>query len=234
MRFLNFFSRLLDGLLQLVYPPVCLICDESFADESPIKVLCGKCLNSFKEISPEFVRQQIINRLEPCYLDELYILVQFDESFQKLIYQVKYNKMNRLAYQVTDFLLKKDSVKQNFVGKKQVVPVPLHPVREKESGYNQSLHIASALVDQADLMMKSDILVRSRATSSQTELNREARESNVNGAFHIKKPELVEKKDIVFLMIRRPPRSTLNECARILKLSGARKVIGFALATPLM
>jgi competence protein ComFC len=234
MKFLNFFSRLLDGILQLVYPPVCLICDENVADQSPIKIICGTCLNSFKKISPEFLKQNIMNRLTPCYLDELHVLVQFNESFQKLIYQVKYNKMNRLAYQLTIFLLMKASAKQNFIGMNQVIPVPLHPVREKERGYNQSLHIANALVDQADLILKSDILIRSRATASQTELNREERELNVNGAFHIIKPEFIEEQDIVLVDDVVTTGSTLNECARVLKHNGARRVIGFALATPLV
>ncbi|GAB4375543.1 MAG: hypothetical protein Kow0042_21070 [Calditrichia bacterium] len=114
-----------------------------------------------------------------------------------------------------------------------IIPVPLHPVREKERGYNQSYHIARGLFSQSGLPIHQNLLRRIRHTRSQTELNREERRNNVDQAFQVVHDPEIKGKTIALIDDVVTTGATLNECARVLKLAGARRVLGFTLSTPL-
>lgn len=64
-----------------------------------------------------------------------------------------------------------------------VVPVPLHPLRERERGYNQAGEIASGLARIARIPIVVNALVRVRVTAPQTSLDLISRSVNVHGAF---------------------------------------------------
>ena len=67
-----------------------------------------------------------------------------------------------------------------------VVPVPLHPAREKERGFNQSLAIGTGIAEELGIKVEPDVLERVVNTCSQTGLNREERADNVKKAFILK------------------------------------------------
>ena len=64
-----------------------------------------------------------------------------------------------------------------------VVPVPLHPSRERERGYNQSALIAAALAEALDVPCRPEALRRERRTAQQAKLSGDLRRANVQGAF---------------------------------------------------
>jgi len=64
-----------------------------------------------------------------------------------------------------------------------IVPIPLHPVRRRERGYNQAACIARGLAEELGVAVAADDLVRVRATGPQTRRDREARRRNLAGAF---------------------------------------------------
>ncbi|HEU4747615.1 MAG TPA: double zinc ribbon domain-containing protein [Gemmatimonadaceae bacterium] len=105
-----------------------------------------------------------------------------------------------------------------------IVPVPLAPSRTRERGYNQSALLALSLADRWEVPVWSDVIVRSRATRSQTELTPEQRVGNVAGSFQlverargrIRGRHIVLADDVV------TTAATLNECARVLYAGGAR------------
>jgi len=152
------------------------------------------------------------------------------ESIQRL----KYNLENYLAsslgklmssfareyiFNVTDFL---------------IVPVPLHRRRLRERGFNQSLLLARVLASDLGNQLDYLSLIRKRYTRAQTGLKREARRKNVKDAFSIIYPETVKDKKILLVDDVFTTGYTLNECARILKKSGATTVICLTLARSLI
>ena len=66
-----------------------------------------------------------------------------------------------------------------------IVPVPLHWARRWKRGYNQAEVIASGIAEAMDVMMRSDLLVRTRRTASQTKRAVEDKMKNVSGAFAV-------------------------------------------------
>jgi len=108
------------------------------------------------------------------------------------------------------------------------VPVPLHRSKKRQRGFNQSELIArSALryLDSPNFELRTSILRRVRATTSQTGLTRHQRRENVRGAFAVAAPELVKGRAVMIVDDVYTTGTTLNECARILRAAGAEQVV---------
>jgi len=119
-----------------------------------------------------------------------------------------------------------------------IIPVPLHPHRERERGFNQAQLLARAMVDtvcyppsanNSGLWSIKSGLIRMRNTKQQAKLSGEERRKNLSDAFEWKAKVLAPEKvlliDDVFTT-----GATMQECARILKKNGSREVWGLALA----
>jgi len=105
-----------------------------------------------------------------------------------------------------------------------VVPVPVHPSRRRERGYNQSELLAARIAYLRGLSLKSGILLKTRNTGSQTGLEREERVENVVGSFGLRRPDRLSGRKILLVDDVVTTGSTLRECARALLESGAREV----------
>ena len=110
-----------------------------------------------------------------------------------------------------------------------LIPVPLSESRRRERGYNQSERIADALARHWRVPVWTDVLLRTRATATQTRLTPEERLANVSGAFRVsadrvralRGTHLVLVDDVV------TTAATLNACAAALFAGGAR-IISYA------
>lgn len=105
-----------------------------------------------------------------------------------------------------------------------IVPVPLHRIRQRVRGYNQSLLIAHALSKRTGIETRAELLVRTRHTRKQARLSREKRAKNLTGVF-------LSTADCTGLRIAIvddvcTTGNTLNECAKALRAAGAKAVYG--------
>jgi competence protein ComFC len=230
MNIKNIIIKQLQGLLHLVYPPICLSCQRIIDTQTMVGNICKLCLDKLKPIPPNYVSDHILNRLIPPYLDDIQIFFQFDEIMQTIIHHVKYQQMNNCAIQIAQYA--SHSYDSLIERNKLIIPVPLHPLREKERGYNQSYYIAKGFFDNDIDYINHKILVRVRSTKTQTELNREERQQNVQDAFKVNSIEPIKDKLVVLVDDVVTTGATMNECAKILLDAGAKKVVGYALATP--
>ena len=110
-----------------------------------------------------------------------------------------------------------------------LLPVPLHAERLRERGYNQALELARPIAKACAVALRDDVLVRSRATSAQSNLDSAERHRNLRGAFAIAAgidlPSHVAVIDDVMTT-----GATLQECARTLLHAGVTRVDVWALA----
>lgn len=102
-----------------------------------------------------------------------------------------------------------------------IVPIPLHPKRERLRGFNQARILAAAVSARCGLPML-DALVRTRPTKTQTHLTRSGRKANVSGAFSVKADVL--GRSLLLLDDVVTTGATANACAEALKASGATRV----------
>jgi len=110
-----------------------------------------------------------------------------------------------------------------------IVPVPLHPSRLRERGFNQALLLARAFFPK-DRRVTADLLVRLRPTEPQTNFNGAARRTNLKNAFGIVKPHRLTGKKILLIDDVFTTGTTVNECAMVLKKAGAAEVMVLTLA----
>lgn len=111
-----------------------------------------------------------------------------------------------------------------------VVPVPLHPKRKKQRGFNQALIIAKELAMLKGIKLVEGQLVKLKNILPQTSLKAEDRQKNVKGAFGIKEREKIEGKVILLVDDVYTTGSTIRECSSVLKNAGAKDVRALTLA----
>jgi len=107
-----------------------------------------------------------------------------------------------------------------------LVPVPLHAVKERERGYNQSDRIAGTLAAAAGGTSRVEkLLVRTKFTQTQTRLDRDDRHRNMKNAFALA-PEAVVIPDQTYILVDDvfTTGSTLNACAEVLRKAGAKRI----------
>ncbi len=233
MKFFRLLYDVAEGMVQLLYPPICLTCQNTIHDQTSLKIVCRTCLQNIQTINPQFVQDQILRRLSPCYLDDVRVIFAFDKTVQAIIHQIKYRKSNRLAQNFSEYARSRYPITDSPSGEGDLVaPVPLFPLREKERGFNQSLYIARGFFPDSSHKIYRSLLTRIRRTATQTELTRQARKENVAQAFSVSGRIEIREKTVVLIDDVITTGATLNECARTLKAAGAGRVIGLTLATP--
>jgi len=109
-----------------------------------------------------------------------------------------------------------------------IIPVPLHPLRLRERGFNQALELARSAAYRWKIPLLADGLQRLRHTVRQTELNAHRRQENPRGAFAIGAMRPGSRVALIDDVMT--TGSTVAECARILRDSGAASVEVWAVA----
>lgn len=111
-----------------------------------------------------------------------------------------------------------------------LIPVPLHPKRLRERGFNQALLLAKELSRRTQIPYQGRILKKKKPTPPQVQLNAGERERGVKGAFHLTDREGVEGKTILLIDDVYTTGATVNECSKVLIRGGARRVDVLTLA----
>jgi len=177
-------------------------------------------------------------------------LGRFDDHYKELIHRFKYGKkiplgkrlgqrlgetINSDANLKTRFdkltvLSKVEGQNSCFLKSDFLIPVPLHKSRYRERGFNQSDILAEGISKVTGLSVLKNVLKRKKNTKDQTNLSREQRDENVRGAFVVTEPEMINGKKIILVDDVITTGSTLSECARMLKQSGVKKILGMTIA----
>ena len=110
-----------------------------------------------------------------------------------------------------------------------LVPVPLHPKRKKERGYNQAHCLAEGVATVLSLPIE-ELLQRKFYTLPQAQLSREDRLKNLLNSFSLSQNSNTLNKKIILVDDVCSTGATLNECAKVLKSTDAKTVWGLVLA----
>ncbi len=112
-----------------------------------------------------------------------------------------------------------------------LIPVPLHPLRRRERGYNQSEILARVVEGFQGTPMQTSWLKRVRYTGTQTRLGRDGRQSNLDGAFVCPNPDSVVGMRLLLVDDVYTTGATAKQCTAVLQDAGALEVGLFALAS---
>lgn len=115
-------------------------------------------------------------------------------------------------------------------GAEALVPVPLHPSRRRERGFNQARVLARELARSRGLAVLDGALVKARNAPPQAGLRAAERERNVVRAYAVRRAERVRGRTLILVDDVTTTGATLRECARELKAAGAKEVRAVTLA----
>ncbi len=241
---MSIFGKFID----LLYPSRCLICraflDQEREPDGGSGAICATCLGSFSRLvsptcpicgRPFLSGIQEDHVCEEClrkrpFFEKTAAPYVYDGPIMDAIHRFKYQGKAHMAKALgpllasfgKDFLVKETGV--------VIMPVPLHPKRLRQRGYNQSLLLARHLAQGLGFCIDFMSLRRVRDTQVQTGLKREERRKNVKKAFEVVDRRAVKGKTILLVDDVATTGSTLNECARVLRKAGCEKVYGLVLA----
>ncbi|MDB4581985.1 phosphoribosyltransferase family protein [Draconibacterium sp.] len=144
-------------------------------------------------------------------------------KYQQLIHYIKYKGLKELGI-VTGQKFAYSLLESNYFKNIDVlVPVPLHPKKQKKRGFNQSELIARGMAEVLQKPVSRDNLYRDVFTATQTRKNRYDRWQNVEGIFNVKHPEEFSGKHILLVDDVVTTGSTLEACAhQLLKLENTK------------
>jgi len=111
-----------------------------------------------------------------------------------------------------------------------IIPVPLHPTRFRERGFNQSELIACLLSQGLQIPSDMTLIKRIRYTVNQARVNSKQRWTNIHGTFTIKHSDIIINKNILVIDDLMTTGATMSEMARVLKSAGANKIYGLTTA----
>lgn len=116
----------------------------------------------------------------------------------------------------------------NFKNLDYIIPVPLHPNRKNQRGYNQSAQFAIGLSESLECPTREDILIRTKETITQTTKNRIERNQNIQAAFKLQRPDLVKGRHVLLVDDILTTGATLEACALTLQQS---ELVSISMAT---
>lgn len=136
-----------------------------------------------------------------------------DGKVQHLIHELKYKGNSDAGVFLGQELGKTLKEAPLFQGLDYLIPVPLHPKREKERGYNQSAMIAQGLSEMTGIPVVEDFLIRSVNTATQTHKSKEDRWKNVKDIFALHHGDRLEGKYVLLIDDVLTTGATLEACA---------------------
>jgi ComF family protein len=155
----------------------------------------------------------------------------YQGPLRRVLQRLKYVGARQVAPPLAEAAVPALSRLMAISGRLPLVPVPLHPERERVRGYNQASLLAAALARQAHLP-STNLLVRIRATTRQHHLDRTGRLRNLRGAFAIA-PTVRSPPAVILIDDILTTSATLDACASVLLEAGCERVFGFTIAREL-
>jgi len=228
---------MLNGLLNLIYPSFCTICEKKI-DQKNFPV-CQNCLGKIKPIPKVICQvcgQPRFDSICPQCKERSPFFTQaratgvYEGVLKKCIQIFKYQKKTSLQRPLANLLLKFLENNPNWSEIDYFVPVPLTKMRLRERGFNQADLLARCLSKSLNIKISSNNLKRKDSFLSQIKSTRAERNKNVTGAFYVKRPEIFQDKKILLIDDVLTTTSTANACAQVLKESGSKEILVLTLA----
>jgi len=210
-------NALAERVKDILWPRTCAVRDCGRPVDRPAGYICSRCFATLPWFD-EFAKSAF------AYLSPV----------AELVNVYKFNGATHLAEDFAEALEASFRKKHDAAAVDLVVPVPLHPNRLKERGYNQSGLLAAAFARRIGRRFDETSFVRIRDTVHQSRSTGDERRRNLKGAFRVVEPYNVRGRVVVLVDDVMTTGATLDECEAALIDGGAYRVIPFALAKALM
>lgn len=242
---MDMLRRLTNGLIDIIYPRICLGCKNKLKDSSVDSLICSQCWDSIERNTPPFCyscgrhldKPKFTKNICPnCIKIKLY----FDRAFspcvytgliKELVHQFKYQNKDHLGLPLSRLMIefiKEYNLPVDYLD--FIVPIPLHKTRLREREFNQAEILSKYIAREFNKKILNNALGRHRNTKTQTELEINERFLNVRGSFSLNNNADIKGKNILLVDDVLTTGATSSEAALTLKDAGANIVFVLTLA----
>lgn len=197
--------------IRLIREPYCTVCGKPFEKSAGKSHLCSYCINH----TWHFARARGVL----CYQGPIAAAVKLFKYSSKMY-----------GLETFTVLIREYRWDHPIPEPDLILPVPLHPKRLRQRGFNQALVLSRNFFPEYKKIIDPFVLERHQSTQPQTGLSAAARRRNVRNAFRVKNPGKVHNKKILLVDDVFTTGATVNECARVLKKNKASKIEVFTFA----
>lgn len=207
------------SILSLFYPHRCAMCGNLLEDEET--TLCPTCIQHLPRTEQATLRA---NQTEELFADSprfqrgaAFLFFDKGADVQRLIHKMKFHEQPRIAYDLAREAAYDFMQADFFDGIDLIIPIPLHPRRLHERGYNQSEWIARALSEVTGIPVDTTHVLRIRNNPQQALQSAKDRQTNVEGVFAVNHPEELYRKHILIVDDLITTGSTIRACIKAMK-----------------
>ena len=205
----------ISDLLNLFFPNYCQSCGNTLVEQE--EIICLNCLFNLPKTGFHLHSENPISRLFWGRVDlhsaAAFLFFSKGGNVQHLIHSLKYKGHWETGILLGELYGKELSKSELFSLADIIIPVPLHPTKQRIRGYNQTEQIAKGLSNTMGIPLQANNLVKIVHTESQTTKTRYERWQNVKDTFQIKEPKKIEGKHILLVDDVLTTGATLEACA---------------------
>jgi ComF family protein len=235
------------GLVDLVYPPLCISCKKRITPSARYPVLCNECLSTVKLNGPpncpkcsrslaDDPTQALCRtcRKHPPAFDFAWCACIFTDPLRYLIHSFKFGDKTILRHLFIDLMIEHINRSNLDIAQfDHILPVPLSPVRKRERSYNQAELLAVGISRHFKIPLLCTAISRRNSGPAQSSLSEKERFTNIKGAFKMNSLLNIKNKNIIIIDDLLTTGATASEMALTLKKNGAATVGVFTLAVTL-
>lgn len=231
----DFARDIWSGVLDLIYPPKCLVCGDiqeyylcpkcTARIDYLVPPVCDRCGLPVDEISCRNIHCKTLN------FTRARAVAVYDGVIREAIHQLKYSGRTVLMGELNTLLVDYMATYPDFAGDATaVIPIPIHASRERERGFNQSALLAKGVSEYLRLPLLTHALERVGGLRPQVQLSEYDRVHNVKGAFKASPSISLEGQRILLIDDVLTTGSTTSEASKVLREAGAARVYVLTLA----
>ncbi len=241
-------SLLYDGMLAVVYPQSCAVCEGSVEHRS-LGIACGPCWNATRTFTCDDTmcwkcgapstgtiarekREQV--RCRRCDHDAFTAARAcgvYEVALRASVLALK--REPKMSARLVE-LLRETQTRPPLDAASRIIPVPLHPRREKSRGFNQAALIARVLSKLTKVPADEISLIRtSHSERQRAGMDAKGRRETVAQAFAVRYPRLIADESVLLVDDVFTTGATVSACAVALIAAGAKEVFVLTLARPL-
>ena len=244
----NVTSMIFDGVLALVYPQSCAACQGS-VESRRLGIACARCWQETRTltssdticwkcgalssgtIAPDKKETVRCRRCDEHAYTAARACGAYEGALRAVVLGLK--REPQVSARLADLLIKTQS-QFPLSAATRVIPVPLHPRREKLRGFNQATALATIVAGAASLPLDLVSLVRtSHAEVHRAGLDARGRRETVANAFEVLYPALIAGEKILLVDDVFTTGATVSACAAALRAAGACEIFVLTIARPL-
>ena len=221
MKILNEVQTVLHGTLDIIYPNHCQLCADDLKTNE--QYICVSCAYDLPYIDANSREQEQLSQLFTgrIKIEGIYSLFAYNKGnqVQHLLHQLKYHGKTKMGAHFGSLLGKNLPATDIDL----LLPVPLHPKKLHQRGYNQSMAIARGIQQVTNKSILEKAMCRKSYNLSQTRFSKYDRWENVRSIFEVVRPAQVKGKHLLLIDDVLTTGATIEACAQeLLKLEDCR------------